>query len=119
MYGPMKIRYSDHSFVGYQPARKGCVFREEMFKKRKDKTKQDVLTVDNKKQEDRSSIISANSSFVADENGNGQITFADQVDGFDSQGFVDLTPAENQPKLLGPKQVCQVCYYRFYHCTFQ
>lgn len=35
------------------------------------------------------------------------MTFSDQVDGFDSQGFVDLTPAENQPKLLGPKQLCQ------------
>ncbi|KAL9971389.1 hypothetical protein ACROYT_G023909 [Oculina patagonica] len=80
-----------------------------MFKKRKNKTKEDVLTVDNKQQEDRSSIISAESSLAADENGNGE-SFADEndeVDGFDSQGFVDLTPAENQPKLLGPKQHCQ------------
>lgn len=83
-----------------------------MFKKRKNKTKEDVLTVDNKQQQDRSSSISTDSSIAADENGNGQ-NFADdgdQVDGFDAQGFVDLTPAENQPKLLGPKQHCQVFY---------
>ena len=84
-----------------------------MFKKRKNKSKEDVLIGDNKQQQNQSSNISADSSFAADENGNGEI-FADesdecdQVDGFDSQGFVDLTPAENQPKLLGPKQLCQV-----------
>ena len=79
-----------------------------MFKKRTNKTKEDVLTVDEKNQQNRSLNIGAGSSFTADENGTGEI-FADQVDGFDSQGFVDLyTPAENQPKLLGSKQLSQV-----------
>lgn len=83
-----------------------------MFKKRRNKAKEDVLIVDNKKQEDRSSKISTDSTF-ADENANGEIKFSDhcdQTDGFDSQGFVDLAPAENQPQLLGPKQNCQVSY---------
>lgn len=86
------------------------VFGEEMFKKRKNKPKEDGLIVDNKQQENRSSNISADLSFTAEENRNGEI-FADQsdeVDGFDSQGFVDLSSAENKPKLLGPKQLCQV-----------
>ncbi|XP_020626220.1 uncharacterized protein LOC110063565 isoform X2 [Orbicella faveolata] len=80
-----------------------------MFKKRRNKAKEDVLIVDNKKQENRSSKISTDSTF-ADENANGEFTFSDrcdQTDGFDSQGFVDLAPAENQPQLLGPKQNCQ------------
>lgn len=84
-------------------------FRGEMFKKQKNKAKEDVLIVHNKKQENRSSTTSTDSSF-ADENANG-ITISkqcDQTDGFDSQGFVDLAPAENQPQLLGPKQRCQV-----------
>jgi len=79
-----------------------------MFKKQKNKAKEDVLIVHNKKQENRSSTTSTDSSF-ADENANG-ITISkqcDQTDGFDSQGFVDLAPAENQPQLLGPKQHCQ------------
>jgi len=84
-----------------------------MFKKRRNKAKEDVVIVDKKIQENRSSKISADSVF-ADENANGEFMFADQcdqsdeTDGFDSQGFVDLTPAENQPQLLGPKQNCQV-----------
>lgn len=85
-------------------------FHEEMFKKRRNKAKEDVLIVDNKKRENRSSKISTDSTF-ADENANGEFTFSDrcdQTDGFDSQGFVDLAPAENQPQLLGPKQNCQV-----------
>lgn len=80
-----------------------------MFKKRKNKAKEDVFIVDSKKQENRSSTTSTDSSF-ADENANG-ITISkqcDQTDGFDSQGFVDLAPVENQPQLLGPKQHCQV-----------
>lgn len=106
-----------------ETGRDRVVFREEMFKKRKNKTKEDVLIFDNKKQENRSSKISTDSSFT-DENANGEIktTFSDQCDGFDSQGFVDLAPAENQPQLLGPKQLCQVSYRiitDFYHFTFQ
>ena len=81
-----------------------------MFKKRRNKAKEDAVIVDNKKQENRSSKISTDYTF-ADENANGEIKFSDQcdqADGFDSQGFVDLAPAENQPQLLGPKQNCQV-----------
>lgn len=74
-----------------------------MFKKRKNKTKQDILTVEDKQQEIQSPKVTADSSLLADENAN------DRVDGFDSHGFVDLNPAEHQPKLLGPKQSCQVC----------
>lgn len=83
-----------------------------MFKKRRNKAKEDVLIVDNKTQENRPSTISTDSTF-ADENANGEISFSDQCDqrdGFDSQGFVDLAPTENQPQLLGPKQNCQVSY---------
>ena len=83
-----------------------------MFKRRRNKAKEDSLIVDNKKQENRSSKITTDSSF-ADENANGKITFSeqrDQTDGFDSEGFVDLAPQENQPELLGPKQHCQVSY---------
>lgn len=82
-----------------------------MFKKQKKKSKEEAVTVENKLKNHRTSNIITDSSFAADENGNnGEMTFSDQVDGFDSQGFVDLTPAENQPKLLGPKQLCQVFY---------
>ena len=90
----------------------GLKYHEEMFKKRRNKAKENVLIVDNKKQENRSSKISTDST-LADENANGEIEFSDhcdQTDGFDSQGFVDLAPAENQPQLLGPKQNCQVSY---------
>ena len=73
-----------------------------MFKKRKNKTKQHILSVDSQQQENQPPNITADSSLLPDENGN------DNVDGFDSQGFVDLTPADQQPKLLGPKQSCQV-----------
>jgi len=73
-----------------------------MFKKRKNKTKQHILSVDSQQQENQPPNITADSSLLPDENGN------DNVDGFDSQGFVDLTPADQQPKLLGPKQGCQV-----------
>ena len=72
-----------------------------MFKKRKNKTKQDILTTEDKQKENES----PNPSTGADENG------SDNVDGFDSEGFVDLTPPEKQPKLLGPKQNCQVFIY--------
>lgn len=73
-----------------------------MFKKRKNKTKQHILSVDSQQQENQPPNITADSSLLPDENGN------DNVDGFDSQGFVDLTPTDQQPKLLGPKQSCQV-----------
>ena len=80
-----------------------------MFKKQKKKSKQETQTVDNKLQNQRSSNIGTDLSFDVIENrSNGEITDADQPDGFDSQGFVDLTPAENRPVLLGPKQLCQV-----------
>ena len=73
-----------------------------MFKKRKNKTKQDILTVESKQQENKPPNFTA----APDENDN------DNVDGFDSEGFVDLKPAEEQlPKLLGPKQNCQVFTY--------
>ena len=97
---------------GPELIRTGLRFHEEMFKKRRNKAKEDVLIVDNKKQENWSSKISTDSTF-ADENANGEISFSDQCDqkdGFDSQGFVDLAPTENQPQLLGPKQNCQVSY---------
>lgn len=75
----------------------------EMFKKKKNKTKDDILNVHNGHQKSHSPKISSNSSTVLDdENGN------DSVDGFDPKGFVDLNPEEHQPKLLGPKQSCQV-----------
>ena len=73
-----------------------------MFKKKKNKSKENIPTVESKHQENQPPKIPTDSSILADENGN------DNVDGFDSDGFVDLTPAEHQPKLLGPKQSCQV-----------
>ncbi|RMX35942.1 hypothetical protein pdam_00005221 [Pocillopora damicornis] len=79
-----------------------------MFKKQKKKSKEETQTVDNKLQNQRSSNIGTDLSFDVIENrSNGEVTDADQPDGFDSQGFVDLTPAENRPVLLGPKQLCQ------------
>lgn len=78
-----------------------------MFKKRKNKTKQDILTVEDKQKENEP----PNPSSAADENDR------DNVDGFDSEGFVDLTPSEQQPKLLGPKQSCQVIYLLIIYIT--
>ena len=77
----------------------------EMFKKKKNKTKDDILNVHNGHQKSHSPKISSNSSTVlGDHDKNGD----DSVDGFDPEGFVDLNPEEHQPKLLGPKQSCQV-----------
>ena len=78
-----------------------------MFKKRKNKTKQDILTAEDKQKENEP----PNPSSAADENAH------DNVDGFDSEGFVDLTPPEQQPKLLGPKQSCQVFYLLIIYIT--
>ena len=65
----------------------------EMFK-RKNKTKQEILRIKGEQQENQPPN-------VASSNG-------DVVDGFDTQGFVDLTSEEHQPKLLGPQQNCKV-----------
>ena len=78
-----------------------------MFKKRKNKTKQDILTAKDQQKENESPNLSS----AACENGH------DDVDGFDSEGFVDLTPPEQQPKLLGPKQSCQVFYLLIIYFT--
>ena len=65
----------------------------EMFK-RKNKTKQDILRIKGEQQENQPpDAVSSN---------------GDVVDGFDTQGFVDLTSEEHQPKLLGPQQNCKV-----------
>ena len=70
-----------------------------MFRKRKNKLKQDILTVVGvEEQENKPPNLTPN----PDENIN------DEVDGFDSEGFVDLTSEEHQTKLLGPQQNCQV-----------
>lgn len=68
-----------------------------MFK-RKNKTKQDILRIKGEQQENQPPN-------VASSNGDGNI---DVVDGFDTQGFVDLTSEEHRPKLLGPQQNCKV-----------
>lgn len=68
-----------------------------MFRKRKNKLKQDILTVGGEEQENKPPNLTPN----PDENIN------DEVDGFDSEGFVDLTSEEHQTKLLGPQQNCQ------------
>lgn len=65
----------------------------EMFK-RKNKTKQDILRIKGEQQENQP---------PDDASSNGDV-----VDGFDTQGFVDLTSEEHQPKLLGPQQNCKV-----------
>lgn len=64
-----------------------------MFK-RKNKTKEDILRIKGEQQENQPpDAVSSN---------------GDVVDGFDTQGFVDLTSEEHQPKLLGPQQNCKV-----------
>ena len=66
-----------------------------MFKKGKKKSK-----------EEDARIEAANrNGFVAQNNEGGNSL----TDGFDANGFVDLTPSEDKkPTLLGPRQPCQV-----------
>lgn len=79
-----------------------------MFKKKKKKTKDDILNVHKGHQKSHSPKIASNSSTIlGDESG------SDSADGFDPEGFVDLNPEEHQPKLLGPKQSCQVFGFFF------
>lgn len=63
-----------------------------MFK-RKNKTKQEILRIKGEQQENQPPEVAASNG--------------DVVDGFDTQGFVDLTSEEHQPKLLGPQQNCK------------
>ena len=74
-----------------------------MFKKRKNKLKEDVPITGDGILEKQTTNIPI--ECLVSEDGNGLGT--DEADGFDSQGFVDLTP-QRQPTLLGPKKPCQV-----------